>query len=135
MCAGRGTGGEVGRLLLRGPVATGILDPYAPAVLPFRPTYKPSPRKIPSSENLRANAEWRSKGDVAAYTHFVVLSRHVNQKTRLAKEIIVCILSPLVVFHERILADLPRIRATDYAALITRASKEWKGISCRYEGF
>lgn len=49
---------------------------------------KPSPKKIPSSENLRANAEWRSsKGDVFAYpyTHFVVLSRHVNRKTRPAK--------------------------------------------------
>lgn len=48
MCAG----GEVGRLLLRGPVATGILDPYAPAVA--LSADKPSPRKIPSSENLRA---------------------------------------------------------------------------------
>lgn len=58
MCAG----GEVGRLLLRGPVATGILDPYAPAVA--LSADKPSPRKIPSSENLRANTEWRSKGAV-----------------------------------------------------------------------
>lgn len=31
--------------------------------------------KIPSSENLRANAEWRSKGRCRRYTHFVVLSR------------------------------------------------------------
>lgn len=63
MCAG----GEVGRLLLRGPVATGILDPYAPAVA--LSADKPSPRKrFPLLKIYELTLNGVVKGD-AASTH------------------------------------------------------------------
>jgi len=63
MCAG----GEVGRLLLRGPVATGILDPYAPAVA--LSADKPSPRRrFPLLKIYELTLNGVVKGD-AAGTH------------------------------------------------------------------
>lgn len=108
----------MGRLLLRGPVATGILDPYAPAVLPFRPTNPPRGRfpLLKIYEPTLNGVVRATSRTVHTFRGFVATRE--PEKPGLAKYNRVCTLSPFVVYHG-ILTDLPRIRATDYAAPIT----------------
>lgn len=92
---------------------------------------KPSPRKIPSSENLRANAEWRSKGDVAAYTLFrgFVTTREPKNPPRKGNNR-VCILFPSTSYFTKDPSDLSRVRTSDYAALIKRVRRKKRVRRC-----
>lgn len=114
----------MGRLLLRGPVATGILDPYAPAVLPFRPTNPPRGR-FPLLKIYEPTLNGVVRATSRRTHYFVVLSRHVNRKTRHVKEIIAYVFRfPPRRISRRILSDLSRVRTSDYVALIKRVRRE-----------